>query len=156
MMLLRSVRLGLAARLHHSKPRLKIICFSNQIFEIKVKVGPFLSSHFENKKTNANIYFNYQECELFKVPHCPEMIEHSCANESENSDAPHLTPQLSRLGSLQPGKALGQSASEEESEESGGLDWVGVCRGVCKTKCQEYWQLRGVLKWQINRSHGQN
>jgi len=34
---------------------------------------------------------------------------------------------------------------EEESEEGSCLNWVGVCRGVRKTKCQEYWQLRGVL-----------
>ena len=86
----RSVRLGLAAHLHDSKPRMRSICFSNQIFQMKV--DPFLSSHVENKNTNANVYFNYQECELFKVPHCPEMVQDSCANESKYSDAPNLTP----------------------------------------------------------------
>ena len=123
---------------------------------MKVKVVLFLSSHFENKNTDVNIYFNYQECELFKVPHCPEMIQHPRSNESKYSDAPHLTPQLNWLATLQPGTALSKSAGEEESEEGSCLNWVGVCRGVRKTKCQEHWQLRGVLKRRINGSQGQN
>ena len=113
---------------------------------MKVKVVLFLSSYFENKNTDVNIYFNYQECELFKVPHCPEMIQHSCANEPKYSNASHLAPQLSRLQALHPGPAFSQPAGEEKSEQSRCLDWVGVCRSVCKAKGQEDWQLRGVLK----------
>ena len=75
-----------------------------------------ISARFENKTTNQSIYFNYQKFELFKTPHCPEMIQHSCANEAKYSNASHLAPQLSRLQALHPGPAFSQPAGEEKSE----------------------------------------